>query len=68
MLQGITSIVIAHRLTTIVKADVIVVLEGGEVKQIGNHSSLINQDGPYKEMYEIYFQTQSAKYLEQIKH
>ena len=67
MLQGTTSIVIAHRLTTIIRSDIIVVLENGEISQIGDHQSLLEEDGPYQEMYDLYLNTQSAKYLEKIK-
>ena len=67
LLRGRTSIVIAHRLTTILKSDKIVVLENGQVKQVGTPKELVSQSGPYQEMYNLYFQTQSAKYLEEIK-
>jgi ATP-binding cassette subfamily B protein len=67
LLTGRTSIVIAHRLTTILKSDKIVVLNEGEIAQIGTHDDLVSIEGPYKEMYNLYFKTQSAKYLEQIK-
>lgn len=67
LLSGRTSIVIAHRLTTILKSDLIVVLEAGMVKQTGTHEDLMKQDAPYQEMYNLYFETQSAKYLETIK-
>lgn len=43
-----TAIVISHRLSTIQKADTIVVLDGGQIKQIGSHLELINQDGLYQ--------------------
>lgn len=67
LLTGRTSIVIAHRLTTILKSDKIVVMKDGGVVQIGTHNELVSQEGPYQEMYDLYFRTQSAKYLEQIK-
>ncbi len=67
LLKGRTSIVIAHRLTTILKSDLIVVLEDGFVRQMGTHNELVSQEGPYQEMYQLYFETQSAKYLEKIK-
>ncbi|MFX1514148.1 MAG: ABC transporter ATP-binding protein [Promethearchaeota archaeon] len=67
LLEGRTSIVIAHRLTTILKSDCIVVLEDGVVKQTGTHNELVSEVGPYQEMYQLYFETQSAKYLEKIK-
>lgn len=67
LLKGRTSIVIAHRLTTILNSNFIIVLEDGEIKQIGTHKELIEQIGPYQDMYQLYFTTQSAKYLEKIK-
>ncbi len=67
LLEGRTSIVIAHRLTTILKSDKIVVMENGKVVQVGTHQELVKAPGPYQEMYDLYFRTQSAKYLETIK-
>ncbi|KAL4512355.1 hypothetical protein ABPG72_005357 [Tetrahymena utriculariae] len=54
--RGITIIVIAHRLSTIAKSDVIYVMENGEIKEYGNHSQLITQDGVYKRL--VYHQIQ----------
>ena len=51
-LVGRTSIVIAHRLATIVNADQILVLQNGEVVERGTHSELIKQQGFYSELYE----------------
>ncbi len=67
LLEGRTALVIAHRLTTILNADFIVVLEKGRLVQLGTHEELLTQEGPYREMYQLYFTTQSAKYLEKIK-
>ena len=46
-----TTIVIAHRLSTVVNADEIVVLEDGRVRERGNHASLLRQGGLYAEMW-----------------
>ncbi len=46
-----TSIVIAHRLTTIQNADIIIVLSNGEIKQHGTHAELLASPGIYRELY-----------------
>ena len=48
-----TLIVIAHRLSTVKRADCIIVLEEGEVKEQGSHDELINKNGIYKHLVEI---------------
>ncbi len=48
-----TTIVIAHRLSTIRNADKIVVLEKGEIVEYGNHESLLNQNGSYKDLWKV---------------
>ena len=46
-----TSIVIAHRLSTIKKADTILVVDQGEIKEVGNHASLLKKKGLYYQLY-----------------
>jgi ATP-binding cassette subfamily B multidrug efflux pump len=53
--EGRTSIVIAHRLSTIQNADKIVVLEKGEIKEIGSHNELMSKKGYYHNLYTIQF-------------
>lgn len=53
--KGRTSIVIAHRLSTIQQADTIVVLDKGEIKEMGSHDELLRQNGYYKRLYTMQF-------------
>ena len=55
-----TSIVIAHRLATVKKADKIIVLERGEIVEQGTHKELLKQKGYYSKLYEIQFVTALA--------
>jgi ABC-type multidrug transport system fused ATPase/permease subunit len=58
--KGRTSIVIAHRLATIVNADVIIVMDKGQIVENGSHFELLNkQDGYYKNLYESQFSVES---------
>lgn len=50
--RGRTTIIIAHRFSTIERADRILVLDGGRVAQEGVHAELLAQDGPYRELFE----------------
>lgn len=54
-MQQRTALVIAHRLSTIKNANTILVLERGEIRERGNHFSLLQQDGLYKRFYEMQF-------------
>lgn len=53
IMQNRTSIIVAHRLSTIQKADRIIVLDEGKIVQEGTHLELINREGPYKKFVEI---------------
>ena len=60
MMEGRTSIVVAHRLSTIRKADHILVLKDGHVIEQGNHKSLMDAKGFYYSMYSSQFKGQNA--------
>ena len=55
LMEGRTSIVIAHRLTTILKADKILVVDSGVIAEQGTHEELLALGGIYKELYETQF-------------
>ena len=57
-LEGRTSIVIAHRLSTVRAADLILVVEDGRIVQRGTHAELLARGGRYAELYETQFGTQ----------
>lgn len=59
-----TSILIAHRLSTVRSADRIIVLKEGGIIEEGSHESLIEQGGHYAELYNTYFRHQSLDYIE----
>lgn len=50
-----TTLVVAHRLSTVIKADKIVVLDKGRIVEMGNHEELLARNGRYKELYDIQF-------------
>jgi subfamily B ATP-binding cassette protein MsbA len=54
--EGRTSIIIAHRLATIQQADKIIVMDAGQIVEIGNHKTLLEkEDGYYRNLYEVQF-------------
>ena len=54
-MKGRTTIVIAHRLATVKKADRIVVIENGRIVEIGTHASLVNNEGLYSHLAKLQF-------------
>jgi subfamily B ATP-binding cassette protein MsbA len=58
--QNRTSIVVAHRLSTIENADTILVIEAGEIIEQGNHQSLLAQGGTYSQLYNMQFNEESV--------
>ncbi len=59
LLKGRTSIVIAHRLSTVEKADKIIVLHHGEIREVGSHDELLQQKGIYHKLYQIQYKHQA---------
>lgn len=55
LMKGKTTFVIAHRLSTVEEADLIVVLDNGEIIETGTHKSLIASDTAYKKLYQLQF-------------
>ena len=55
LIKGRTSIVIAHRLSTIRKASNIIVLDRGEIKEMGTHEQLLAKGGFYTKLYDMQF-------------
>ena len=52
-MEKATVIMISHRITSLMQADCIIVMDKGEIQQMGTHEDLIRQEGPYKDIYEI---------------
>jgi ATP-binding cassette subfamily B protein len=61
LIQGRTSIVIAHRLSTIRKASKIMVLDRGEIKEMGTHNELMNAQGHYFNLHKLQFEMQEVE-------
>lgn len=62
-----TSIMIAHRLSTVRSADRIIVLRDGEIIEEGDHETLMGAQGHYAELYNTYFRHQSLSYIESAR-
>ncbi len=65
VLQHTTSILIAHRLSTVKAADRIIVLQKGRIIEEGDHETLLARGGHYAELYNTYFRHQSLAYVEE---
>jgi ATP-binding cassette subfamily B protein len=53
LMQGRTSFIIAHRIQTVMTADIILVMDKGQVIQMGNHAELVDQPGTYQDIYNL---------------
>ena len=63
-----TTLVIAHRLSTVVNADEIIVLKGGEIAERGNHAALLEQNGLYASMWNRQWEAiQAEEHLRQVR-
>jgi ATP-binding cassette subfamily B multidrug efflux pump len=58
MIEGRTSLVIAHRLSTVQRADKIIVMHKGQVREMGTHQQLLAQRGIYYKLYQLQYKDQ----------
>lgn len=61
--KGRTTLVVAHRLSTIKNADEIIVIANGTIKEQGSHEKLIEKNGIYARLYNLQFRNSDTKYL-----
>ena len=66
ILQRTTSILIAHRLSTVRSVDRIIVLQDGRIIEHGSHDQLMEQGGHYADLYDTYFRHQSLDYIKEV--
>ncbi|MBN9550581.1 MAG: ABC transporter, partial [Alphaproteobacteria bacterium] len=62
LMRGRTTIVIAHRLATVLKADRILVMDGGRIVEEGTHQSLVAKGGIYARLAKLQFETGASAF------
>jgi ATP-binding cassette, subfamily B, multidrug efflux pump len=67
MVEGRTSVLIAHRLSTVQRADTILVMHKGQLREMGNHQALLGQRGLYWKLYQLQYQDQEQGAGQTIK-
>jgi ATP-binding cassette, subfamily B, multidrug efflux pump len=60
MVQGRTSVIVAHRLSTVQQADRILVMHKGVLREIGSHQELLGQRGIYWKLYQLQYKDQEV--------
>jgi subfamily B ATP-binding cassette protein MsbA len=65
LIKGRTTLVIAHRLSTVRNADRIIVMADGRIVEAGSHPELMQQDGLYKRLYEMQFREEEVEEVEE---
>lgn len=59
--EGRTTLIVAHRLSTVKSADKIAVIDDGKIKEYGTHEELLSENGLYSELYKLQFRTKDAQ-------
>ncbi len=67
LLAGRTTFVIAHRLSTVMRADRILVLDRGRIVQAGTHADLVGQPGMYRRLYTLQFRDENVPRLDAVE-
>ena len=60
MVEGRTSVLIAHRLSTVQRAETILVMHKGQLREMGSHQQLLAQRGLYWKLYQLQYKDQES--------
>jgi ATP-binding cassette subfamily B protein len=63
LVEGRTSVLIAHRLSTVQRAETILVMHKGQLREMGSHQELLAQHGLYWKLYQLQYKDQEAGFL-----